>query len=59
MDSDELIAQCDEQIDRCIFEMSPMSTAQIKNTADRGGFLPPKSSWIEPKLRSGLFIHEI
>jgi uncharacterized protein (DUF1015 family) len=59
MSSAELIAHCDEQTGRCIFEMSPMSSAQIKSTADRGGFLPPKSSWIEPKLRSGLFIHEI
>ena len=32
---------------------------QLMHTADRGGFLPPKSTWIEPKLRSGLFIHEI
>lgn len=59
MSSAELIAHCDEQTDSCIFEMSPISSAQIKSTADRGGFLPPKSSWIEPKLRSGLFIHEI
>ena len=25
--------------------------------ADAGGVMPPKSTWIEPKLRSGLFVH--
>jgi len=57
--SKALIEQCENQPDRSIFEMSPISSDQIKSTANRGGFLPPKSSWIEPKLRSGLFIHEI
>ena len=28
------------------------------NTADEGGHLPPKSTWVEPKLRSGLFVYE-
>ena len=55
----ELLQQLSGQTNRVVFEMHPISTAQIKATADRSGFLPPKSSWIEPKLRSGLFIHEI
>lgn len=42
-----------------IFELAPVSTEQIKSTADRSAFLPPKSTWVEPKLRSGLFVHEI
>jgi uncharacterized protein (DUF1015 family) len=59
MDSQRLIEQSDSRTESAIFEMHPVGTDQIKATADRGGFLPPKSSWVEPKLRSGLFIHEI
>lgn len=55
----ELQRQVKEQADRAIFELHPVLTNHIKRTADAGGFLPPKSTWIEPKLRSGLFIHEI
>lgn len=42
-----------------IFELHPVLSSQLKATADAGGFLPPKSTWIEPKLRSGLFVHQI
>lgn len=59
MDSQRLMEQSDIRTESAIFEMHPVGTDQIKATADRGGFLPPKSSWVEPKLRSGLFIHEI
>jgi len=59
MDSHQLIEHSDSRTESAIFEMHPVGTDQIKATADRGGFLPPKSSWVEPKLRSGLFIHEI
>jgi uncharacterized protein (DUF1015 family) len=27
--------------------------------ADAGAIMPPKSTWFEPKLRSGIFVHEI
>ena len=56
---DGLLKRIDDQEDRCIFELHPVTSEQIKTTADRGGFLPPKSTWIEPKLRSGLFIYEL
>lgn len=59
IDSHQLIEHSDSRTESAIFEMHPVGTDQIKATADRGGFLPPKSSWVEPKLRSGLFIHEI
>lgn len=39
------------------FAMSAVTVEQIMETADAGGILPPKSTWFEPKLRSGLFIH--
>ena len=59
MHSHQLIEHSDSRTESAIFEMHPVGTDQIKATANRGGFLPPKSSWVEPKLRSGLFIHEI
>ena len=41
------------------FAMYPTSIAQLFAVADAGLLMPPKSTWFEPKLRSGLFIHEI
>jgi len=29
------------------------------NVADAGAIMPPKSTWFEPKLRSGLFVHAL
>lgn len=37
-----------------IFEMHPVSTEQLMSVADAGESMPPKSTWVEPKLRSGL-----
>lgn len=42
---------------RTFFELHPVPTGQIKSIADASGTFPPKSTWIEPKLRSGLFLH--
>ncbi|MDR1789062.1 MAG: DUF1015 family protein [Opitutaceae bacterium] len=39
------------------FSMHPVSVAQLMDIADAGQIMPPKSTWFEPKLRSGLFIH--
>lgn len=41
------------------FSMYPTSIEELFNVADAGLLMPPKSTWFEPKLRSGLFIHEI
>lgn len=41
------------------FAMYPTSIQELFNVADAGKLMPPKSTWFEPKLRSGLFIHEI
>jgi uncharacterized protein (DUF1015 family) len=38
--------------------LSPSSTEEIKEIADRGEVLPPKSTWIEPKLLNGLLIYD-
>lgn len=39
------------------FAMFPTSIDELINIADAGEIMPPKSTWFEPKLRSGLFIH--
>lgn len=39
------------------FSMYPTTVAQLMAIADAGEIMPPKSTWFEPKLRSGLFIH--
>jgi len=39
------------------FSMYPTTVAQLMAIADAGQIMPPKSTWFEPKLRSGLFVH--
>ena len=41
------------------FSLLPVSTAQLKAVADAHEVMPPKSTWIEPKLRSGLTIMDL
>lgn len=41
------------------FSMYPTSIEELLNVADVGLLMPPKSTWFEPKLRSGLFIHRL
>ena len=41
------------------FAMYPTSIGELFQVADAGMLMPPKSTWFEPKLRSGLFIHKI
>ena len=41
------------------FSMYPTSMEELFAVADAGLLMPPKSTWFEPKLRSGLFIHKI
>ena len=41
------------------FSMYPTSIAELFLVADAKRLMPPKSTWFEPKLRSGLFIHRI
>lgn len=55
---DELLRRCNED---CVvaFAMYPTSIRELFDVADAGLLMPPKSTWFEPKLRSGLFIHEI
>lgn len=41
------------------FSMYPTSIEELADVADAGKLMPPKSTWFEPKLRSGLFLHAI
>ena len=41
------------------FAMYPTSISELFDVADKNMLMPPKSTWFEPKLRSGLFIHSL
>ncbi|WP_214741270.1 DUF1015 family protein [Exiguobacterium sp. s48] len=43
--------------DRLLFTCHETLMTQLMHVADEGGQMPPKSTWFEPKLKSGLFIH--
>ena len=48
------------RVDACggvAFSLFPVEVAQVMGISDAGQIMPPKSTWFEPKLRSGLFIH--
>lgn len=55
---EELVRRCEEDC-AVAFAMYPTSIRELFEVADAGRLMPPKSTWFEPKLRSGLFIHEI
>ena len=55
---EELVRRCSEDC-AVAFALYPPSIAELFAVADAGRLMPPKSTWFEPKLRSGLFIHEI
>ena len=44
---------------RVAFSMYPTSLEELMAVADSNRVMPPKSTWFEPKLRSGLFIHDL
>jgi uncharacterized protein (DUF1015 family) len=41
------------------FSLYPTTLDQLMAVSDAGAVMPPKSTWFEPKLRSGLFVHEL
>ena len=41
------------------FSMYPTAISELFAVSDAGMLMPPKSTWFEPKLRSGLFIHKL
>ena len=53
----ELERRCKRDM-KVAFAMYPTSIQELFAVADEGRLMPPKSTWFEPKLRSGLFIHK-
>jgi len=45
--------------DAVAFSMFPVTVEQMMDIADAGQIMPPKSTWFEPKLRSGLLVHTL
>ena len=54
----ELERRCKADM-RIAFSMYPTSLTELMDIADAGKVMPPKSTWFEPKLLSGLFIHKL
>ncbi|MBO4910574.1 MAG: DUF1015 domain-containing protein [Lachnospiraceae bacterium] len=54
----ELERRCKDDM-QVAFSMFPTSIEELFKVADEGLLMPPKSTWFEPKLRSGLFLHKI
>jgi uncharacterized protein (DUF1015 family) len=53
----ELKRRVDSGEMKVAFALYPVSMAQLINIADTGNIMPPKTTWFEPKLRSGVVIH--
>lgn len=55
--NDELVRLVDSGEYAVAFALHPTSIAELIELADQDQIMPPKSTWFEPKLRSGLFVH--
>lgn len=55
----ELQRRVDSGEMKAAFALYPVSMQQLINIADSGNIMPPKTTWFEPKLRSGLVIHSL
>jgi uncharacterized protein (DUF1015 family) len=55
----ELVKRVDSGEMKAAFAMYPVSMKQVMDIADTGNIMPPKTTWFEPKLRSGLVVHEL
>ena len=53
----ELKRRVDSGEMKAAFALYPVSMQQLINIADTGNIMPPKTTWFEPKLRSGVVIH--
>lgn len=54
----ELVKLVDSGKYAVAFSLHPVNIRQLISVADSGQVMPPKSTWFEPKLRSGLFVHQ-
>jgi uncharacterized protein (DUF1015 family) len=55
----ELKKRVDSGEMKAAFALFPVSMKQLINIADSGNIMPPKTTWFEPKLRSGLVVHSL
>lgn len=55
----ELKRRVDNGEMKVAFALYPVSMQQLIDIADSGNIMPPKTTWFEPKLRSGLVVHEL
>ncbi|NBB76518.1 MAG: DUF1015 family protein, partial [Bacteroidetes bacterium] len=55
--TDELEKRVQEGEFDLAFSMYPTSIQELIDVSDQGELMPPKSTWFEPKLKSGLIIH--
>ena len=55
----ELSRRVDSGEMKVAFALYPVSMKQLMDIADSGNIMPPKTTWFEPKLRSGLAIHSL
>lgn len=55
----DLIKQVDDGKYVLLFTLFPTSIDQLIKVADKGGVMPPKSTWFEPKFQVGLLVHKI
>ena len=55
----ELARRVQSGRDAVAFSMYPVTVGQMMDIADAGQIMPPKSTWFEPKLRSGLLVHTL
>lgn len=56
---EELAERVEKGEGEVAFSLYPTTVQELMTVADRGQVMPPKSTWFEPKLRSGLFIHTL
>ena len=54
-----LAAKVDSGENEVAFAMQSVTVEEMMSIADAGAIMPPKSTWFEPKLRSGLFVHSV
>ena len=55
----ELQKRVDSGEMQAAFALYPVSMKQLIDIADSGNIMPPKTTWFEPKLRSGLVVHTL
>ena len=56
--TNELERRCREDM-KLAFSLYPTSMEELISVTNEGRVMPPKSTWFEPKLQSGLFLHRI